>query len=243
MTREQIEELAALDALDALDGDDLAAWSAIREADASAAKLRDELAEAVTGLALLAPAVEAPEALRARVMGAVFGAEPQNSPSTTEAAAERTRGWSAWAAAAAIVALAVVGAAATTRQTESVVVRDERAEAGAPYVALTGYGDFSGSVASVLWDSGQRGWWLQAAGLPPLPPAYTYRVWAVGGDNGQVYDCGALLRHPDGLARRFLQPVGDISSMRGFAISIEPINATGSGPSSPAVLITPALRG
>jgi len=243
MTREQIEEVAALDALDALDGQDLAAWEAICQTDASAARLRDELADASAHLSLLATEVETPVALRGRVMDKVFGSSEPASPTTTEATDGRHGVWSAWAAAAAIVALALVGTAATTRQKESVVVHDGRPDAGAPYVALTGYGDFTSTVASVLWDSGQRGWWMQAAGLPALPPTHRYHVWAIGEGEGQIYDCGELPRRSGGLARRFMQPPPEIKSMQGFVVSIEPVGRAGAKPSSPAVLITPALRG
>ncbi len=241
MNREQIEELAALDALGALDGDDLTAWRALVQNDAAASRLRDELAEAAAGLAMLAPEAKAPEALRCRVMGAVFGTDTAESPSTTEAG--QNGAWPAWAAAAAIAALALVGTAATTSQRESVIVRDARPDAGAPYVALTGYGEFADSTASVLWDSGQRGWWLQASGLPALPPTHRYRVWAIGEGDGQIYDCGELTVRPGGLARRFLQPPLEVESMQGFAVSIEPVGRQGGKPSNPAILITPALRG
>jgi hypothetical protein len=242
MTREQIEELAALDALDALDGEALAAWEAICQTDASAARWRDEMADVAAQLSLLATEVEAPVALRERVMTKVFSSsEPVSS--ATEAVAGRHDFWTGWAAAAAIMALALVGISATTRQKESVVVHDGRPDAGAPYVALTGYGDFTGTVASVLWDSGQRGWWVQAAGLPALPPTHRYHVWAIGEGEGQIYDCGELPRRSGGLARRFMQPPPEIKSMQGFVVSIEPVGRAGAKPSSPAVLITPALRG
>ena len=236
MNRDHIEELASLDALGALDGDDVAAWERLRAEDSDASRLRDELTDVAARLSLLASQIEAPTALRQRVMDRVFGDAAGNT-----AQASPSLGYSAWAAAAAIVLLALVGASATTRQKENVVVRDMRSEPKDLTVPLTGYGDYAGVKANVLWDSGQRGWYVQAAGLPDLPPSHSYRVWAVCAD-GKLHDCGELpLRH-GGLARRFVQPGDAINSMRGFAVSIESADSLPSTPTLPAVLISAGLK-
>ena len=238
MNRDQIEELAALDALGALDGDDIAAWEQVRAADVEASRLRDELAEVAAQLALTASPAAAPAVLRQRVMDRVFGDNASAKPTTTS----HSSGYGAWAAAAAVVLLALVGASATTRQKESVVVRDVRENPQDLTVPLAGYGDYAGVKANVLWDSGQRGWYVQAAGLPELPATHRYRVWAVCAE-GKVHDCGELpLRH-GGLARRFVQPGDAIDSMQGFAVSIEPADSSPSAPTSPAVLISAGLKG
>ena len=243
MKREQTEELAALDALGALDGDDLSAWDQVRAEDAEASRLRDEFADVAARLSLLASEVPAPAALRSRVMDAVFGTQtkPENA---TEALAsdESVFGWTAWAAAAGIVLLALAGTAGTTARKESVVVRDARPDPGSPFVALNGYGDFRSAKASVIWDSGQRGWWMQAEGLPELPATHRYRVWAVGENDSEIFDCGELPA-ANGRARVFLTPDPRIGSMRGFAVSVEPAGSQPSAPGTPMVLITPALRG
>ena len=237
MNRDQIEELACLDALGALDGDDVAAWARVRAENADASRLRDELGDVAARLSLMASQVEAPAVLRQRIMGRVFGAT--NDKESTEVS--RPFGLTAWAAAAAIVLLALVGASATTRQKENVVVRDMRAEPLNLTVPLEGYGDYAGVKANVLWDSGQRGWYVQAAGLPELPSTHSYRIWAVCAD-GKLHDCGELpLRH-GGLARRFVQPGDAINSMQGFAVSIEPADSLPSTPTSPAVLISAGLK-
>lgn len=241
MNREQIEELAALDALGALDGDDVTTWEAVCAADASAGQLRDELAEAAAQLARTGAGPKAPAALRGRVMGAVFGDDPQGNPATSPAADHRAFGLAAWTAAAAVVLLALAGASMTTRQKESVVVRDVRPEPHDLFIPLEGYGEFAGAKGSVLWDSGQRGWYVQAAGLPELPATHSYRVWAVCAE-GKVHDCGELpLRH-GGMARRFVQPGEAINSMQGFAVSIELAGGAPSAPTSPAVLISAGLK-
>lgn len=238
MNREQIEELASLDALGALDGDDLAAWQRIRSEDAAADRLRDNLADVAAKLSLIAAPCEAPAALRRRVMDRVFGAEADCKPAETS----HHFGAAAWAAAAAIILLAVAGASATTRQKESVVVRDARENSQNLTVPLSGYGDYADVKASLLWDSGQRGWYVQAAGLPELPSSHSYRVWAVCAD-GKLHDCGELpLRH-GGLARRFVQPGDAINSMQGFAVSIERADSLPSAPTSPAILISAGLKG
>ena len=236
MTREQIEELAALDALGALDGQDLSAWQKVRSSDQAAGRLRDELADVAARLSLLAADLKAPEGLRERVMDRVFG----DGAELREA--KHTPMWGAWAAAAAIALLALVGASATTRQKESVVVRDCRTEPHDLAVPLEGYGDYAAVKATVLWDSGQRGWYVQASGLPALPSSHCYRVWAVDGE-GAVHDCGELPLRRGGLARRFVQPGDTIDSMQGFAVSVEPAGSAPSAPTSPAVLISAALKG
>jgi len=150
-------------------------------------------------------------------------------------------GWSGWAAAAAIVGLTLVGASATTRQKEAVAVRDARPNPAALFIPLSGYGDYAEAKACVLWDSGQRGWYVQASGLPVLPASHRYRVWAID-DGGDVHDCGELPLRAAGLARRFVQPGDAINSMQGFAVTVEPVGSSPSAPSSPAVLIS-ALQG
>jgi len=237
MNREQIEELAALDALDALDGEDLSAWERIRTEDVEAVRLRDELVEVAAQLSLTVSPVAAPAALRQRVMDRVFGDDADAQPSATS----HSSGFAAWAAAAAVVLLVLVGATAATRQKESVVVRDVRENPHNLTVPLTGYGDYAGVKANVLWDSGQRGWYVQAEGLPALPASHRYRVWAIDA-GGDVHDCGELPLRQGGLARRFVQPGDGINSMQGFAVTIEPADSAPAAPTSPAVLIS-ALPG
>ncbi len=240
MNREKIEELAALDALGALDGDDVAAWGKVSAEDPAAGRLRDEFADVAARLSLLSSEIPAPSELRTRVMDAVFGSATKRADETPQD--DKTSGWSAWAAAAAVALLALAGAAATTAGKESVMVRDARADSGTPFVGLEGYGDFGRAKASVAWDSGQRGWWMQAEGLPALPATHCYRVWAIGARDGEVYDCGNL-PVSNGCARVFLVPDPAVSSMRGFAVSIESAGAEPKSPGTPMVLITPALRG
>jgi len=235
MTREQIEELAALDALGALDGEDLSAWKEVCAKDKDAERLRDELADAAARLSLLAADLKAPDALRHRVMERVFGDRQQVRE------AKQSTPWSAWAAAAAIALLALVGASATTRQKEHVVVRDSREQPMSLAVPLEGYGDYADVKANVLWDSGQRGWYVQASGLPALPSSHCYRVWAVDAE-GAVHDCGELPLRRGGLARRFVQPGDGITSMQGFAVSVEPADSVPSVPTSPAILISAGLK-
>ena len=238
MTRDQIEELAALDALSALEGEDLVTWERVRGENPSALRLRDDLADAATQLSLLAPAATAPSALQRRVMDRVFGSQ-SSEKTVTEAA--RPFGFAAWAAAAAVVLLVLVGASATTRQKESVVVRDARPDPQNLQIVLKGYGDYAKAKAHVLWDSGQRGWYVQAGGLPVLPATHSYHVWAVDAD-GAVHDCGELAVREGGLARSFVQPGDGISSMQGFAVTIELVGSSSPAPTSPAVLIS-ALQG
>lgn len=243
MNREQIEELAALDALGALDGEDASAWDKFMAENADAARLRDEFTDIAARLSLLASQVPAPAALRQRVMDSVFGARGTSASETDiNDSGNVGIGWSSWAAAAAVVLLAVAGFVATGAGRESVVVRDARPDAGSPFVALDGYGDYEGAKASVVWDSGQRGWWMQASGLPVLPATHRYRVWAVGQNEDEVYDCGEL-PSAHGHGRVFLAPDPRVVSMRGFAVSIEPVGAKLQSPGTPVVLITPALRG
>jgi anti-sigma-K factor RskA len=238
MNRDQIEELAALDALGALDGEDIAAWEQVLAENTDAARLRSELADVTARLLLPASPVAAPAALRQRVMDRVFA----DASDRDTVQASQPSGYVGWAAAAAVVLLALAGASATTQQKESVVVRDVRENPQDLSIPLAGYGDYAGVKANVLWDSGQRGWYVQAAGLPALPATHRYHVWAVCAE-GKVHDCGELpLRH-DGLARRFVQPGDEINSMQGFAVSIEPAGSAATAPTSPAVLISAGLQG
>lgn len=238
MNRDQIEELAALDALSALDGGDVATWQQLSGQDAAAQLLRDKFSDAAAHLCLLAPAMEAPTVLRQRVMDRAFGGK---SAGASASEARRPFGYAAWAAAAAVVLLVLIGAAATTEQRASVVVRDARPDPQNLQIALKGYGDYAEAQAHVLWDSGQRGWYVQAGGLPSLPASHCYRVWAVDAE-GAVHDCGELTMREGGLARSFVQPGDNMSSMQGFAVTIEPVGSGSPAPTSPAVLVS-ALQG
>lgn len=236
MNSNHLEELAALDALDALDGEDTTSWQRITAEDETAMRLRDQLADAAAALHLLALPATAPASLRRRVMNRVFETEGKM---TQEAAQPSLR--VSWAAAAAVALLALAGATAATRQTESVVVRDMRPNPHNLNIQLAGYGDYAQVRAGLLWDSGQRGWYLQASGLPGLPQTHRYRVWAVDSE-GTVHDCGELPLRSEGQARRFVQPGETIDSMQGFAVSIEPVGSLPSAPTSPAVLISAELK-
>lgn len=239
MNREQIEELAALDALGALDGDDLAAWAEVQAADAEAARLRDELADTAAHLSLLASAAPVPEALRDRVMNAVFGDDATQTPAHTETA--QAFGWSAWAAAAVIVLLALAGTSGITSGQEKVLVLDSRENPAVQFEPLGGYGDFQQARMAVLWDSGQRGWHVQATDLPALPESHQYRLWAVDAD-GVLHDCGDAPASGGGNGHRFVRPLTPINSMQGFIVTIEPAGIQPNSPSSPAVLTSPSLR-
>jgi anti-sigma-K factor RskA len=238
MNRDQIEELAALAALGALDGEDIAAWEQVRAENTDASQLGGELANVTACLLLPASPVAAPAALRQRVMDRVFA----DASDRDTVQVSQPSNYVGWAAAAAVVLLALAGASATTRQKESVVVRDVRENPQDLSIPLAGYGDYAGVKANVLWDSGQRGWYVQASGLPALPATHRYHVWAVCAE-GKVHDCGELPLRRGGLARRFVQPGDAINSMQGFAVSIEPAGRAASAPTSPAVLISAGLKG
>jgi anti-sigma-K factor RskA len=83
---------------------------------------------------------------------------------------------------------------------------------------------------------------MQAEGLPALPATHRYRVWAIGENDSEVFDCGELPA-ANGCARVFLSPDSRVGSMRGFAVSVEPAGSESTAPGTPMVLITPALRG
>lgn len=239
MNREQIEELAALDAMAALDGEDLAAWSKVAASDPSAARLREELADAAAHLSLLAASVPVPDELRRRVMGAVFGDGATEETSMSKPSS--SFGWSAWAAAAIVVLLALAGTSGITAGKEKVIVRDARANPEILSEKLDGYGDFQAANMAVLWDSGQRGWHVQAVQLPFLPASHEYRLWAVDAE-GKLHDCGQAPAGNGGNGYRFVRPLTPIDSMQGFAVTIEPADRQAPQPSSPAVLISPSLR-
>jgi hypothetical protein len=239
MNREQIEELAALDAMNALDGEDLAAWSGLQATDPAAARLRDELADAAAHLSLMAASVPVPDELRRRIMGAVFADGATEETFTSEAA--RFFGWSAWVAAAIVVFLALAGTSGITAGKEKVIVRDARANPAILSEKLGGYGDFQAANVTVLWDSGQRGWHVQAVQMPRLPGSHQYRLWAVDAE-GTLHDCGQAPAGNGGNGCRFVRPLTPIDSMQGFAVTIEPADMQSPRPTSPAVLISPSLR-
>lgn len=241
MTHDHIEELASLAALGALDGEDLVFWEETKISDPKAGKLQAELNDVAAQLSFLATETKAPDELRKRVMNTVFASDHDRKPGNTPVNPQSHLGWAATAAVAAIAILALVGTAGITADKESVVVADARPNPQDLHIPLRGYGDYAGVRAGVLWDSGQLGWYVQAQGLPSLPATHRYHVWAVS-PNNHLQSCGELVTTSTGTARCFVLPANSIDSMKGFAVTVEPIGTTPSQPGTPALLISPQIQ-
>lgn len=149
--------------------------------------------------------------------------------------AKNASGPFAWAPGAIILFLALAGAVAITNHHETGTGR-----AANTSIPLTGYGDFAAARGTVLWNSGQQGWHVQLAGLPPIPSFYRYRIWAVSAD-GNLHDCGELLTQADDTARHLILSGNMLPSLQGFAVTIEPSGTRPTAPSTPAVLISPGI--
>ncbi len=229
--QEEKESLAALAGLGALDGADAEAWQRLCAQDPETARLGERMEQTVALLGLLTPAVAPPAELRDRIMASI-SVVPAPDFSSASATPQASGGWS-WAAAASIALLAAWAGVAGWNQKETVLVQDARPDAGTPFVLLSGS---SPASATVLWDSGQRGWYLQAANLPAPPAGAHYEVWVVGDPAAPAQACGPLPLNHQGHGRTFLRPPSSVDQMTGFIVTLETGDGSPQQPSREIVL-------
>ncbi|BCS34941.1 hypothetical protein TBR22_A41670 [Luteitalea sp. TBR-22] len=235
----------ALGTLPAEERDAVRAWIA---ESADARQEFEALQEAVGALALAAPQIEPPPALRARVLAI---ADAGSRPGARPAPAVSTR-WTVWPAlaAAAIVAALGLGAYAThlrtrvaalearlgdaqarlvraeaeARRTQALLARAEvgRSVLGAPdlrRVDLAGQAPAPAARARAFW-SRARGLVLNATGLPGLPRGRTYQLWLLA--EGAPVSAGVFTVDASGGATVVIDSPPGVPSPKGMAVSVEP---------------------
>jgi anti-sigma-K factor RskA len=193
----------------------------------------EEVGAAVPALTVAADPIDAPAALRSRVMAAyrsdVAPAEPTVLARIAPAATTREfrRPWLAWAgAAAAVLVIAVLGGYTLTvqeradreqmRAQQIANAIDAMAQPGATVAFLSGTGTAAGARGFAAFPASAEGY-LVMVGLPDAPAGQTYQAWYLV--NGRATSAGLLTVDADGYA-----VLDDLSGMAGanlVALTIE----------------------
>ena len=233
LTCSEVAEMAGVYVLGALSASDREQVMAhIAECPEAHAEIQ-ELGSAVPVLAVAADPVDAPDALRSRVMEAyradVAPARPAIVPRVVPATTTRAfpRPWLAWAGAlAAVLVIAVLGGYAltvqqradreTARAEQIANAIDALARPDATVAFLAGTGTARGARGFAAFPADGAGY-LVMVGLPDAPAGQTYQAWYLV--NGQAASAGLLTVDADGYA-----VLGDLSGLAGanlVALTIE----------------------
>ena len=248
-TLRQLAAGAALDDLDPAERQELDAhlgWCVA--CDGLARELDDVLGE----LALAAPEMAPPAALRTSILRALPGAgnapssphsdESQYRPAVEDAVqpqrARRSGGFRTWAplGLAAVVAVAVIGLGARTVQLDEDVslARAQAAEQAAAMAVVVDPAHRTASLAAepaapdanaiVVYRPGTRDSYLMADHLPATPDGMVYQLWAA--DSGGVHPLGTFHFNGEG---PFLASFGvDLGTSAAAMVTLEPVGgATG----------------
>jgi len=228
MDHGNLRQLAAGAALGDLDPDERRVFDAHVRGCADCARLSGDLHDVLGELALAAPALTPPVALRLSIVGEVRAA------ATASARAESTRRWRLGAfgalAAAAVLAVVAVGLGAQTVQLGDQVTAtrselDEQAAAMAVIVdpahrtaSLSADPAASVAQAIVVYRPGSPDAYVMADHLPPTPDGKVYQLWYA--DTAGVHPLGTY--HYDG-RHPFLAGFGvDLGSSAAAMITLEP---------------------
>jgi len=266
MTCDEIAELSGLYVLGALEP---AEYQAMTLHLASCSEAHEEIRElggVVPALAALVNPIDAPDALKARVMAAV--AADAQVPVTAPAAklpgrystggrvlppraaaparaAWQLPAWASWGAAvAAVLIVAVVGVWALGVQSRASSA-EQRAAVLAEAVAAFSAPDSSVAILRENVDGGGSGFaaiapdgsaYLVMVGLPPVSADQTYQAWYIVGD--QPTSAGLLTVDEDGLA--VLVASDAVPGTEVIALTREPKG--GSAQPTSALLVTGELR-
>lgn len=221
---DEVAELAGLYVLDALEPAERAAVALHLAACQKAHEEMRELGSVVPALASLAEPIDAPAALRARVLDAVEREAALTAPTrhTTLSAkpapasprvrvpvpaAWRPPAWASWGAAiAAVVVLAVVGVwglglqqRADSADQRAVVLAEAIAVFSAPDSSVATLRDsVNPDTSGFAAISAEGRAYLVMVGLPAAPAGQTYQAWYIAGD--QPFSAGLITVDADGYA-------------------------------------------
>ena len=228
LTHQQADELLAAYVLDATDGDEAAA---VRQHLETCAECRDtarRLGSAVESLALSAPAVSPPPALRARLLAAAMSESP---PPRTETPAHdhvlalpQRRIWPRLAAVA--MAAAVVGLAGWN-------ITLQRQLGEQHQVSASFHSSATAASGSLVYLPQQTVTLVSLQNLPARTDGRVYELWVLPTATAAPQPAGTFV--PDSDGAKVLVVPGDLSSDHGMAVSVEPAGG------SPAPTTAPFL--
>ncbi len=223
MITDEQQDNAALYVLDQLEEAEVSAFETGLLESAELRELVSELREAAGDLAFVAPAVQPPIALKARVMGSIKAERRANISLPAESTATRSLGWIPWA----IAALLFIGAGmlAVDRarlQRDLVTARERDPLAETTLVALAPAAPAPlDAKASVAWESNSQSGVIQISNLPAAGLGKDYQLWIVDADHADPLSAGILHVDAKGVAQvRFKANVA-ARRVKAFAVSVE----------------------
>jgi hypothetical protein len=229
---EEWSELAVGHALSSLDETDEAMYLEHAASCETCRELEREFSETLADLALAAPDVAPPAALKASIMAAIgadasAGAAVISIDRHRESVRSHSRKMPLWigGVAAAIVAIALVAVFVVAPGHKQASIAARCAAVNCPTITLTGGGQ---SVAAVMVLDNTA--YIDPHGLPATPKGDVYVLWALSTGKTPV-GVGALHTVPTSgpvPAGTFTTPIGNVS---GFAVTEEPGDAIPATPS------------
>jgi len=235
MIDEQTQETASLHALGLLAPEEERAFVTQMRQDEALARLVEEFQEGAAAMALTAPSMTPPPAMKQRVLDQIRAREENK----VVAFPTRTSVWLPWAVAASLATAATYLFVDRGRMQGEIGQLQERVAFSQIRVAtLTSLlKDAPNTVAAVVWDEhGQKGL-LDVRNLPPLENDKDYQLWIVDPTYKQPISAG-ILRVRDGVAQAEFRPEQPVASADKFAISVEQKGGTppNTGPQGPVVM-------
>lgn len=233
MIDEQTQEAASLYALGVLSPEEKRTFDTQMQADEDLRRLVQELEEGAASLALVAPSMAPPAAMKERVLSQI------RSDSKKVIPFPKTSTWIPWAVAASFAVAASYLLVDRGHLQNEIGQLEQRVELSQIRVAtLTSLlKDTPGSVAAVAWDEHNQKGLLDVRNLPPLEEGQDYQLWIVDPSYKKPVSAG-ILRVRDGVARAEFRPEQPVASADKFAISVEKKGGTppNSGPLGPVVM-------
>jgi anti-sigma-K factor RskA len=246
MTREELQELASLHALGALPPEEARAFEEQLRSDPELRALHEELRDVTNALALSAPPVAPPPALKARILAAIDKPAPDKIIPLTQHQAGRQAGsnFIPWAVAACLVILVTIvflnNTALRARLHDLAAEQDKskqqtamlqsaldelRAKDRVSQVRIAMLGSLLESspkaVAVSVWDAEKQDGVLVVQNLAPLPADKDYQLWVIDPKQGGPVDAGVFTVDDKGTVHFRFKPRSNVNAAGTFAVTLE----------------------
>lgn len=246
MINEATQETATLYVLDSLDSAEREQFERLMESDGEVRELVRELRENFAELALLAPPLDPPGALRENILAAAARTPQQSAgednavsfAAPPDALPRKASSWNVvipWAIAACAV-LAAVYFAREARDLENLLAAArQRADLAQMKVVTLSSQLNAEYLATVGWDDENQKGILDVRRLPEAEAEKIYQLWVIGGSGESPVSAGVFRLGSDGTARVEFNPVAPVRNAQTFAVSLEKAGGA-TAPEGPIVL-------
>ena len=257
MIPEELQDQAALHALGLLTADEAEQLERAMDADADLRDLVRSLREAAAEVALGAPTVVPPSALRDRVLAEIARepapsaapSSPPSPPGEVKGSSDdgdgkivpfRLPAWVPWAVAASLLFLCgSLGKERLRLRRELGELRTADPLAQVSLFALAAAGEKAPPTAraAVAWEPARQRGVLRLTGLPAPEAGKDYQLWAIGTDGRGPVSAGVVHVDAQGAAQVSFRPVAAVGQVAAFALSLE--QAGGSSHNEGPILLAP----